>query len=163
MASSIKTKPNTILGPISGSTLFVLSCTNMQKTDISEICSEALYCETLSLGSTIGSGWNSNHAELFARRFQPRDQIYRNCFYKVSEKLSTSVIGSSHPVSLPTAVSASVTLDLGKDEAADLPRPSWLKYDYDRAAEKKKNSKPLSYRWDRRLASPAKPNFVPLA
>ena len=57
----------------------------------------------------------------------------------------TTVIGSSHPVSLPTAVSAS-TLDLGKDEAADLPRPSWLKYDYDRAEEKKKNSKPLSYR-----------------
>ena len=56
----------------------------------------------------------------------------------------TTVIGSSHPVSLPTAVSAS-TLDLGKDEAEDLPRPSWLKYDYDRA-EKKKNSKPLSYR-----------------
>ena len=58
----------------------------------------------------------------------------------------TTVIGSSHPVSLPTAVSASVTLDLGKDEAADLPRPSWLKYDYDRAEKKKKNSKPLSYR-----------------
>ena len=56
MASSIETRPKTTLGPISGGTLLVPSCTNMQKTDISEICSEALYCETLSLGSTIGSG-----------------------------------------------------------------------------------------------------------
>ena len=43
MASSIKTRPKTTLGPISGGTLLVPSCTNMQKTDISEICSTRLY------------------------------------------------------------------------------------------------------------------------
>lgn len=62
----------------------------------------------------------------------------------------TTVIGSSHPVSvvsvhsspsLPTSVSAST---LHQDES-DSPRPAWLKFDYDPAAEKK-TSRPLRYR-----------------
>lgn len=57
----------------------------------------------------------------------------------------TTVIGSSHPVSvssLPTSVSAS-TLDNEPDSPP--PRPSWLKFDYDSA---EKTNKPLRYRKD---------------
>ena len=56
----------------------------------------ALYWKMLSQESTIGSGWDFNHAELSRRRFQRCDRICRNSFLRVSKVSVHKCWGNVH-------------------------------------------------------------------
>ena len=90
MASSIKTIAKDTLGPIFGDNSKVTSCMKLQKTDISENCSEALHCKKLSPESTIVSIWDSNHAEIFAQQSKWRVRFGATGFRRHKKSLSTS-------------------------------------------------------------------------